>query len=181
MRELLKKIGLIGSSPQVTEAYLEVIDMLVALRTARTEVGVKFDGDDADYSSIVTALNARHGIMVIDSPTPSVPLWLLSRGRPVTVTTATQGREIKLKSQFLEPFMPDLNYGLQLQIPQLLGTKQPRSAFRVMLDEMRNKVNVSIWDANNNQISGVARNISARVLASRPPWISRTSCRAQTS
>ena len=144
----------------MTEAYLEVIDMLVALRTARTEVGVKFDGDDADYSSIVTALNARHGIMVIDSPTPSVPLWLLSRGRPVTVTTATQGREIKLKSQFLEPFMPDLNYGLQLQIPQLLGTKQPRSAFRVMLDEMRNKVNVSIWDANNNQISGVARNIS---------------------
>ena len=56
--------------------------------------------------------------------------------------------------------MPDMNMGYQIEMPEFLGTEQPRGAFRVMLDEMRERVSITLRDTQDHQIEGVVKNIS---------------------
>lgn len=60
-----------------------------------------------------------------------------------------------------------MDYGIQLEIPGAISSTQPRHAFRVMLDGIRNRVSVSLTDAEANVVFGVARNLSRAGLGMR--------------
>lgn len=143
----------------MTESYIEVLDILTYLRNTSGEVSVSFQGDDSTYPSIITALNAKHQIMVLDSQMPDTSIHL-TRGTPITVRAEKQGREFTFNSKFLEPLASDFSLGYQLSIPSALGTAHPREAFRVLLDEIRDKVRITLHDAHKQPIDGIVRNIS---------------------
>lgn len=159
MNEFLTRLMSFALKSGMTESYIEVLDILKNLRDAQSEVYVRFQGDNALYPSKVTALNAKHKIMVVENAAPTVPANLMP-GRPLTITTQKQGREIILASRFLEPLTPDFSLGYQVSIPQALGAQLPRGAFRVMLDNLSNQVSVRLQGDDSTAIEGVARNIS---------------------
>lgn len=160
MNSLLDKLKLFRFRQNSTEAFIEVVDIITTLRETAAEVSVRFDREDTRFTSCVRAVNARHRVMVIDSAPPEIPLNRFEKGLPLTLNTTTHGREISFQSRFLEPFMPDMNMGYQIEMPRFLGTEQPRGAFRVLLDEMRQRVGISLVDFNNRTIDGVVKNIS---------------------
>lgn len=160
MITLLNKLRLLRLGQESTEAFIEVVDVLTTLRNTNAEVSVLFDGADTSFNSTVRAINPRHRIMVIDSPPPDINVPMLTRGRPLLLSTSKHGREIAFRSKYMEPFLPDLDMGYQIEMPMFLGTQQPRGAFRVLLDELRMKVTISLMDKDNNRVDGYVKNIS---------------------
>ena len=160
MNSLLDKLKLLRFRPQSTEAFIEVVDIITTLRETSADVSVLFDGADTGFKSCVRAVNARHRVMVIDSAPPELALYGLKKGLPLTLNTATHGREITFRSRFLEPFLPGADMGYQIEMPSFLGSEQPRGAFRVLLDELRTRVGISLVDFDNHTIDGVVKNIS---------------------
>lgn len=160
MNSLLDKLKLLRFRPESTEALIEVVDIITTLRETSADVSVIFDGTDTGFKSCVRAINARHRVMVIDPAPPEIALNSLKKGLPLTLNTTTHGREISFRSRFLEPFMPGMDMGYQIEMPSFLGSEQPRGAFRVLLDEMRLRVGISLVGINNHTIDGVVQNIS---------------------
>ena len=144
---------------RMSESYIEVLDVLHYLRDSSGEVSMRVQGDDTAYPGIITALNAKHRVMVVDSQFESERVRL-HRGKPVILRADNQGREITFQSKFIESLVPNLNIGYQMQIPKSLGTPQPREAFRVFLDGIRNKIDVTLVGTENQPIAGVVRNLS---------------------
>jgi hypothetical protein len=98
--------------------------------------------------------------MIIDPAPSDRALHSLKKGLPLTLNTTTNGREISFRSRYMEPFLPNMNMGYQIEIPSFLGSEQPRGAFRVLLDELRLRVGISLVDFNNRKIDGFVKNIS---------------------
>ena len=144
----------------MSESYIEVVDVLTYLRNEASELSVTFEGDKVSYSTTVTAMNARHRIMVLESYTPILPFGLKA-GKPVTITSETLGRKITLESKFIEPVVPDFSLGYEVIIPESLGTALPRGALRFMLDEIRNGVRITLKGDENQTVSGFVKNISS--------------------
>lgn len=146
-------------SGRMSEAYIEVLDVLNYLRDSAGEVSMRVQGDDNAYPGVITALNAKHRVMVVDSQFESERVRL-HRGKPVILRADSQGREITFQSKFIGSLVPNLNIGYQMQIPKSLGTTQPRAAFRVFLDGIRNKIDITLLGTENQPIAGVVRNLS---------------------
>ena len=136
-----------------------MLDILTNLRDSESEVMVRYQNDDTDYASKITAVNAKHRIMVINDSYPNASSSLY-RGRPLTISTEKQGRQIQFNSEFIEPLTPDFSLGYQVSIPEALGAQLQRGAFRVMLEDLQKKVLVTLKDTQNQPIDGIARNLS---------------------
>ena len=54
----------------MSESYIEVVDVLTHLRNEASELSVTFEGDKVSYSTTVTAMNARHRILMLGSYPP---------------------------------------------------------------------------------------------------------------
>jgi len=160
MIKLINKLPLLGLSPKATESFLEAVDLITRLRDTRAEISVLFDRADYPFDSAVLGASPKHRVMVIEAPHEALPQALLSRGRPITVTTSTHGREISFRSRFLEPFTPDSSLGYQIEMPGFLGMEQPRGALRILLDELRCHASITLEDSRKNLIEGVVKNIS---------------------
>lgn len=160
MNSLLDKLKLLRFRRESTEAFIEVVDIITTLRETSAEVSVLVDGADTGFKSCVRAINARHRVMVIDSAPSEIALHNLKKGLPLTLSTTTQGREISFRSRFMEPFLPNMDMGYQIEMPSFLGSEQSRGAYRVLLDELRLRVGISLVDFNNHKIDGVVKNIS---------------------
>lgn len=143
----------------MSESYIEVVDVLTHLRNDACELSVTFEGDKVSYATTVTALNARHRVMVLESYTPILPFGLKT-GKPLTIVSDTLGRKITLEGKFIEPVVPDFSLGYEVTIPETLGTELPRGALRYVLDEIRNGVRITLKGAENQTISGFVKNIS---------------------
>ena len=160
MRNFLNKINWFGNKLVKTESLIEVVDVLSQLRDAKSEVSVQFDGADEGYSSQIFGINARHRIMVVDSAPLELEPEVLRRGMPLTVTSDVKGREFRFQSSFLEPFLPDPRMGYQIEMPTVLGMAHARGAFRVLLDELRYKVGITLLMPTSDEIKGTVENIS---------------------
>ncbi len=167
MNSLLDKLRLLRFRPESTEAFIEVVDIITTLRETAAEVSVLFDGEETGFKSSVRAINARHRVMVIDPEPSEMALHNLRKGLPLTLNTTTHGREISFRSRFLEPFLPHMDMGYQIEMPSFLGSEQPRGAFRVLLDELRTRVGITLVDFNNHEIDGVVKNISKSGIGMR--------------
>lgn len=143
----------------VSDSYAEVIEILTTLRDSRSDIAVQFAGDNHFYPSRVTALSPQHRVMTIKDSIPAAPSALVKEN-PVTIKAAMQGRELVFESRFIEPLAPDLSLGYQVTIPEKLGTATPRQAFRVLLDDIRNRVRITLQGPENQEISGTVRDIS---------------------
>ena len=167
---VLKTLGL---SRKFDDSYLEVVDILTRLRETANEVSVCFQEESSTYQGKISAFNPLYRIMVVDVPVPPEE-YSSKSGKPVTITTEQHGREIVLQSKFLEPLLPDFSAGYQFSIPRALGTEQPRGAFRFMLDEIRQRVQISLKGVANETVKGVARNISRSGVGFKtgPGWSS---------
>jgi len=82
------------------------------------------------------------------------------KDNPVTIKARKQGRELIFESQFIEPLVADFSLGYQVTIPDRIGTEKPREAFRVLLDEIRNRVRITLQGPENQEINGTVRDIS---------------------
>lgn len=143
----------------MSESYAEVIEVLTSLRDSHSEIAVGFAGDTNFYPSIVTAVSARHHVMTIRNSVPASPAALI-KDNPVTIKAQKQGRELIFESRFIEPLVADFSLGYEVTIPDRIGTEQPREAFRILLDEIRNRVRITLQGPENQEISGTVRNIS---------------------
>ena len=160
MKELLNKFRWLGFTPIKTEALIEVVDVLTTIKESQSEVSVLFDGADESYSSRIGAINARHRILVIDSAPSEIALPPLNRGRQLTVSSPEQGPQFSFQTRFLEPFLPDVSMGYQIEMPSVLSMQHHRSAFRVLLDELRHKVGITLEQPSSDPITGIVENIS---------------------
>ncbi len=160
MMDLLNKLKLMSLNPKSSENLIEVIDILNTLRASGSDIAVQVEGVDEKFNSVVRGLSPKHRVMVIDAAPPEIVLPELRRNKQMTLSTSLSGREISFRTRFLEPFLPDIKMGYQVEIPGFLGTTQPRGAFRVLLDEMREKVSITLRDTKNHTIDGVVKNIS---------------------
>ena len=143
----------------MSDSYAEVIEILTNLRNSRSDIAVRFTGDSHFYPSLVTALSPQHRIMTITGSIPAAPS-ALAKDNPVTIKAALRGRELVFESRFIEPLAPDVSLGYQVTIPEILGTAKPRQAFRVLLDDIRNRVRITLQGPENQEIAGTARDIS---------------------
>ena len=160
MNNLLHKLWLLTQSNHSKESFIEVANILTSLRDSGSGLSVLFDGADSSFDSRILAVNARHRVVIIDSSPEEAPPALLKQGRQLTLSTSSQGRKISLRSKFIEPFMQDTNLGYQIEMPHFLGLEKPRAAFRVLLDELRVKVGITLMDASDHHIDGIVNNIS---------------------
>lgn len=159
LKEIFNDLPGLGSKQDMSESYIEMLDILTTLRDSGDEMCVKFLGDDTSYPSVVTAINAKHRVMVIDNAIPASPTNF-QRGRPLVMTTMKQGREIVFNSEFIEPLVPDYSLGYQVSIPKVLGSELPRGALRLILDDLQEKVLVTLHGGGKSPIDGVVKNIS---------------------
>ncbi|MEZ5489416.1 MAG: PilZ domain-containing protein [Gammaproteobacteria bacterium] len=143
----------------VSDSYAEVIDILTCLRDSRSAISVQFAGDSHFYPSIVTALSPQHRVMTIKDSIPAAPPALV-KDNPVIIKAAMRSRELVFESRFIEPLAQDVSLGYQVTIPEKLGTATPRQAFRVLLDEIRNRVRITLQGPENQEIDGTVRDIS---------------------
>jgi len=160
MINILNNLMLLRSRSGSADAFIEVVDMLTTHRDSCAEYSVLFDGADTGFKSSVQAINARKRVMVIESPGPEIAVSSIRAGQPLTLTTVTHGREMSFRSRYLEPFMPALEIGYQIEMPKVLGTAHPRDALRLMLDELRPNMGISLIDKYNRAVNGVVKNIS---------------------
>lgn len=160
MMDLLNKLKLMSLNPKMSENLIEVIDILNTLRASGSDIAVQVEGVDEKFNSVVRGVSPKHRVMVIDAAPPEIVLPELRRNKQMTLSTSLSGREISFRSRFLEPFLPDPRMGYQIEMPEVLGSKQPRGAFRVLLDEMRERVSITLRDEQDHLISGVVKNIS---------------------
>lgn len=160
MIDLLNRFRWFGFSPIKTEALIEVVDVLTTIKESRSEVSVLFDGAEESYHSTIAAINARHRVLVIDSAPSDLIIPTLSRGRELTVSSPEQGPQFKFKTRFLESFLPDPSMGYQVEMPSILGMEHSRGAFRVLLDDLRHKVGITLLQPSLEPITGVVENIS---------------------
>jgi len=144
---------------ETTAAFIEVVDALTALRDSASPVTVTATGVPS-FRSKITALNAKHRVLVIDPPSNQSDKKLLWRGQPLTFATTTHERKIVFNSQFLEPLAPDINMGLQIAMPWSLDAEQSRGALRVLLCELQQSVQVMLLPSTNQPIRGKVTNIS---------------------
>lgn len=175
--ELLARLRRLLEGRTISESYAEVVDMLTNLRDTRTVVAVNFDGEPKFYPSRVTAVNARHHVMTISNSMPLAPA-ALQKDRSVTIKAQRQGRELVFHSRFLEPLLPDHSFGYQVTIPAEMVADQPRHAFRVMLDEFRERAKVTLRGPDDQCIEGVVNDISRegvglRTHADLPRFLTR--------
>jgi hypothetical protein len=154
--ELMQKLVGVDS---MSESYAEVIEILNSLRDSRSEIAVGFAGDNNFYPSIVTAVSPRHQVMTIRNSIPASPAALV-KDNPVTIKALRQGRELIIESRFIEPLVADFSLGYQVTIPEKIGTESPRQAFRVLLDEIRNRVRITLQGPEDQEIAGTVRDIS---------------------
>ncbi|MCB1671005.1 MAG: PilZ domain-containing protein [Gammaproteobacteria bacterium] len=143
----------------VSDSYAEVVEILTSLRDGRNEIAVQFAGDNHYYPSLVTAVSPHHRIMTIKDSIPAAPSALV-KDNPVTIKAQKQGRELIFESRFIEPLVADVSLGYQVTIPERLGTSKPRQAFRVLLDEIRNRVRITLQGPELQEIDGTVRDIS---------------------
>jgi|GEM_PF-2069721 len=143
----------------MSESYAEVIEVLTSLRDNQSEIAVGFAGDNNFYPSIVTAVSSRHHVMTIRDSIPASQAALV-KDNPVTIKAQKAGRELIFESRFIEPLVADFSLGYQVTIPDRIGTETPRQAFRVLLDEIRNRVRITLQGPENQQINGTVRDIS---------------------
>ena len=159
MNGMLDLVQKLVKGNSMSESYVEVVDLLTTLRDSRSEVAVRFEGDSNYYPSFVTAVSPRHRVMTIRDSVPAAPSALM-KDKEVIVKAAKQGRELTLESRFIEPLAEDFSLGYQLTIPDRLGTTRPRKAFRVLLDDIRNRVRITLEGPDHQQINGTVRDIS---------------------
>lgn len=143
----------------VTDSYAEVVEILTSLRDSHHEIAVQFAGDNNFYPSAVTAVSPRHRMMTIRDSIPAAPSALF-KDNLVTIKAQKQGRELLFESRFIEPLATDVTLGYQVSIPEKMGTARPRQAFRVLLDEFRNRVRVTLQGPEHQQLDGTVRDIS---------------------
>ncbi len=160
MIDIIQKLKMLGSGGKLSESYIEVIDILTMLRDTSSPVSVNLEGMEQPFESYLTALNTKHKVMVIDAAKDTIPAEYMTKGRGIVLSTTSHGREICFRSQFLEPFVPDLSLGHLIEMPKVLGTEQPRGAFRVLLDELRHHVAITLMDERDHLVNGVVKNIS---------------------
>ncbi|MBT8145746.1 MAG: hypothetical protein KJN90_02780, partial [Gammaproteobacteria bacterium] len=141
----------------MSESYAEVIEVLTSLRDNHSSIAVGFAGDNNFYPSVVTAVSAKHRVMTIRNSIPASPAALV-KDNPVTIKAQKQGRELIFESRFIEPLVADFSLGYQVTIPEQIGTEQPRQAFRILLDEIRNRVRITLQGPENQEINGTVRN-----------------------
>jgi c-di-GMP-binding flagellar brake protein YcgR len=159
MSGLLNLLQNLVVGDSMSESYAEVIDILTSLRDKQSEVGVRFEVDGNYYPGVITGVSARHHIMTIRNSVPAAPPALL-RDRPVTLRANKQGRILIFNCKFIEPLVADFSLGYQVTIPEEIGTEKPRQAFRVLLDEIRNRVRITLEGPNHQQIDGTVHDIS---------------------
>ena len=143
----------------MSESYAEVIEVLCNLRDDHSEIAVGFAGDSNFYPSNITAVSAKHHIMTIKNSIPASPAALV-KDNPVTIKVQKQGRVLIFESRFIEPLVADFSLGYQVTIPDRIGTETPREAFRVLLDEIRNRVRITLLGPENQEIKGTVKDIS---------------------
>ena len=159
MVKLIRKLQSFRFGQKMNDSFLEVVDVLTHLRNSGREVTVTFEGDTISYPTTVSAFNAKHRIMVLDSLAPVYP-YGLNHGKPLLVTTSNPDRKFTFKSNFIEPVVPDFSMGYEVTIPEVVGIESPRGAVRYLLDEIRNGVTITLKGSDDQFISGFVKNIS---------------------
>lgn len=159
MSTLLDVLQKLLRGESVTDSYAEVLEILTSLRDIHHEIAVQFAGDNNFYPSAVTAVSPRHRMMTIRGSIPAAHSVLV-KDNLVTIKTQRQGRELIFESRFIEPLATDVTLGYQVSIPEKMVTVRPRQAFRVLLDEFRNRVRVTLRGPEQQQLDGTVRDIS---------------------
>lgn len=160
MVKLLNKLRRLHHLGKMDDAFIEVVELLTKFRDSGTELSVTARDPLLEFKSVVRATSPRHRVMVIDTPECDSPVCSLQKGQAMTIAASSDGREIKFQSRFIEPFLPNPEFGLQLEMPHFLGVKQQRGAFRVFLEEFGQHVAITLLDRKDHRIDGVVRNIS---------------------
>ncbi len=159
MNGVLEVLQNLVRGESVSDSYAEVIEILTSLRDNRSEIAVQFAGDSHFYPSLVTAVSSQHRVMTIKDSIPAAPSALV-KDNPIIIMAQKQGRELIFESRFIEPLAADVSLGYQVTIPEKLGTARPRQAFRVLLDEIRNRVRITLQGPEHQEIDGTVRDIS---------------------
>lgn len=97
-------------------SYKEVIDIVRNLKNLERKISVKFEDHSVNYSTIITAVNTKHGVLVIDDLSPELPENSLRKGQRVIIETESDGQKINLLCQFIDVLVPNTKLGYQLKM-----------------------------------------------------------------
>lgn len=167
MNTVLRRLMMLGRKLRFSESMIEVADILDVLMERGADLEARVYNSDLTFPTNVTALDTRHRIIVINPPDSKIVTEELQTGQLISLATVGRGRPIHFQSKYMEPLLPDPEYGLQLEMPSFLGTKQPRGSFRIFLDELGQKVGIVLHDERDRLINGTVRNISRSGVSMR--------------
>jgi len=157
--DIVKKMQAMMHGSIVSESYAELIDLLTNVMAAGTSIKIVFTDASYTYQSKITAVNAKHRVMLTESGDTITPFFP-KPGRPALIVFNIQSREIQLHTKFIDYLAPDSNLGIEFSIPDTFVAKRPREAFRLFLDEFNDKVKVRMIGAEKFLLDGIVKNIS---------------------
>ena len=103
-----------------SEKYLEVIELAEYIKESSERVSLCFQNQELIYSSVVTAVNAKHGVLVIDELSSEIPSNLLKKGKIIKLHISRCGEKLSLKCQFIGELLPNGLLGYQLKLPDTI-------------------------------------------------------------
>ena len=97
-------------------AYSCLIGYLTHLADAGAILKLKFHDVPDSYDCVITALSAKHSVILVDHLRPALPADALIRGKAMTIEATSEGRRITLESQYLQPLTDHRKLGYLLKI-----------------------------------------------------------------